>query len=134
MQKFVGKEPIDNLKSSCKCEDNQYGPHCKSKPQDEDLGLCGAGRYNTANYLTACECRNASGHVVPYHGWYCEVHNTLLCSKAYPFYDETAMSDTVGDKTNSVACKTCEKFVQNCAECVQDKTTNCKKTNCDLQS
>ena len=126
LQEFVGKEPAGLLTSSCKCEADQYGPHCKSQPQKEDLGLCGMGTYNKANYLTACDCRNSTGHVVPYHGWYCEVHNKLLCSKLNPFYDASAMDDTVGDNSNQKACKKCEKFIENCAECVQDENTKCK--------
>ena len=126
LKDFVGSSTTDTLATSCKCLENQFGPFCDSIPQEKDLGLCGKGRYNKKNYLTGCECRDEDDYVVPYHGWYCEFHNKLLCKDKNPFYDAYAMGDTVGEKTPQLICKTCTKFFPNCEECLQDETTSCK--------
>ena len=133
LRDFVGSFTVDTLSTSCKCSENQYGPFCKSKPQESDLGLCGKGRYKKENYLTGCECRDEDGNVVPFHGWYCEFHNKLLCKENYPFYDVTKMDDVVGNKVIQSACNKCDKILENCAECLQDETTNCNFFSNDHQ-
>ena len=125
LMQYVGRKTVNQLGSGCGCKDGQYGPHCKSIKQNGDLGLCGRGRYNEGNYLSGCECRDTDSNVVPYHGWYCEHHNVLLCSEGY-FYNETAMKDEVGHGTQNTVCLKCEDFISNCAECEQIEEKNCK--------
>ena len=122
---FVGRKTVNQLGSGCACQDGQYGPYCTSIKQDGDLGLCGEGSYNEKNYLSGCDCRDTDGHVIPYHGWYCEHHNVMLCSEGY-FYNVTAMKDEVGHGTQNVVCVKCENFISNCAECEQNQETECK--------
>ena len=70
------------------------------------------GRYNIENFLSACECRDKTmNEAIPYHGWYCDIHNRLLCDKSKAsfyhgqFYDVNPMnSDKVADCCSNV-CK-----------------------------
>ena len=131
LAQFVGKDTVDSLEYGCKCKDTgKYGPYCSwDEPDDSARNFCGYGRYNIGNYVSGCECRDASNAAVPYHGWYCDIHNKLLCdnSKFYKntFYDVNFMD------TSKVAhvyepCRSCDAFMENCGECQQDKETECK--------
>ena len=75
-------------------------------------------------FLSGCECKNSDDEFTPYHGWYCEVHNRVLCADEEnpdeeKFYDASKM-EKVGDSSWKV-CKKCEEIIRNCGECEQNE-------------
>ena len=132
LSEMIGKDPVDSLNHACNCQNMQkYGPYCDwNEPDEKERDFCGPGKYNIENFLSGCECRDSlTNEAVPYHGWYCEVHNKLLCdnSKFYKgtFYDVRAMDKSkVADCC--APCKSCSTVIPNCDQCKQDIDTNCK--------
>ena len=131
LSQFVGKPTVDALEYGCNCKGTQkYGPYCSwDEPDVGERDFCGLGKYNIENFVSGCECRDsATGAAVPYHGWYCGVHNKLLCDNSKfskGFYDVNYMN------TSNVAdfpdpCMDCNKIIPNCAKCQQDDETNCE--------
>ena len=84
--------------------------------------LCENGEFNDHNFMTGCDCRYSNGTILPYHGWYCEVHNALLCAEN-KFYDLTKEIKKVGDTD---PCRSCSWLMPGCEICKQDNETNCK--------
>lgn len=134
LNRFVGTETLEDLAFGCNCKGlDKYGPYCNwDEPQAGERDFCGFGKYNISNFLSGCECRDKlTNEPVPYHGWYCDIHNRALCDKSKStqfhgkFYDVTTMKDKVGDCCSSV-CKDCDKIIKNCGECKQDEENNCK--------
>ena len=114
--KYVGAKTVETLFSVCKCKSN-YGPFCTWS--EAPTNLCENGKLNVENYLSGCECRNSDGVLLPYHGWYCEIHNRVLCEDDEKFYDASKMKK-VGDSSSRV-CKPCEEIIKNCGECEQEE-------------
>ena len=131
LREYVGGQTVQNLLSGCYCENEKYGPFCSwSVPNYDDENVCNHGRRNNTNFLSGCECRNNDGKAIAYHGWYCETHNKALCTGYLykdKFYDVNSMNpDKVGDCCDKV-CRSCDQiFGEKCAECQQDKDTNCE--------
>lgn len=131
---MVGTETVKSLQSGCACKVGNFGPFCDwDEPTEDAKKLCKNGVYNANNYLTGCDCKTAEGHVTPFHGWYCEVHNRNLCAEG-EFYDVTNMSNEVGKCTRfEKCCKNCGEIIKNCALCKQDEDTQCKLSNSQKQ-
>ena len=142
LNRFVGKETLNELDFGCNCKGSQnYGHFCNwNQPDENNRKFCGFCRYNIENFLSACECRDEkTNKAIPYHGWYCDIlviswwyhiHNRLLCDKSTvyhgKFYDVNAMdTDKVADCCSNV-CKECDEIIKNCKECKQDADNNCK--------
>ena len=135
LNRFVGSETVNDLAYGCNCKGlEKYGPFCDwNEPEENNRDFCGSGRYNIKNFLSACECRNkTTNEAVPYYGWYCDIHNRLLCDKSKTsfyhgkFYDVSSMNtDKVADCCSNV-CKECDEIIKNCKECKQDAGNNCK--------
>ena len=123
---FIGEQPILAMDSICDCEHYTYGlsmhgfgPFCDwTKPAND----CENGEFNDHNFMTGCDCRYSNGTILPYHGWYCEVHNALLCAEN-KFYDLTKEIKKVGDTD---PCRSCSWLMPGCEICKQDNETNCK--------
>lgn len=116
--KYVGSRTVESFYSVCRCNGN-FGPLCTwSEAPKNNLCENGAG-LNEANYLSGCECKNSNDEFIPYHGWYCEIHNRILCEDEEKFYDASKMRK-VGDSSSRV-CKRCEEIIKNCDECEQNE-------------
>ena len=124
LPKFIGEQPVAALNSICDCEHNTeyeaaikgYGPDCTWREPEHD---CVYGEINHHNFMTGCECRHPNGTILPYHGWYCEVPNSVLC-KENKFYDLTETMTKVGDVA---PCKSCQRIIPGCEICEEN---NCK--------
>ena len=124
---FIGEQPLLAMNSICDCEHYTYGlsmhgfgPFCTwRKPPGSD---CENGEHDDHNFMTGCDCRHPNGTILPYHGWYCEVHNAFLC-KDDKFYDLSQKIRKVGDTD---PCKSCSRFMSGCEICIQNNETNCK--------
>ena len=116
---FIGEQPVHAMDSTCDCGTHGFGPFCDwRKPSNE----CRNGEFNDHNFMTGCDCRHANGTILPYHGWYCEVHNAFLC-KEDRFYDLSQEIRKVGD---SDPCRSCRRLIPGCETCKQNNETNCK--------
>ena len=128
LSKYVGKTTVKNLKAGCNCERDSYGPFCTTgwnapaAENSEGEKYCENGTHNPENFLTGCDCRNDLG-VIPFHGWYCEHHNSILCSEERPFYYSRSSLSEVGESTGK--CKSCTSVISGCTQCKQDDSTQC---------
>ena len=131
LQQFVGKATVNALGYGCNCKNiGKYGPYCSwNEPDESERNFCGFGKYNIGNFVSGCECRDSvTNAAVPYHGWYCDVHNKLLCDNSKfnkGFYDVNVM-DTKMVADFPDPCRQCSDIIPNCAECQQDGETECK--------
>ena len=127
LKEYVGKKTVKSLYSGCACTTGRYGPLCNSNEQPKDL--CVNGRFNPKNYLTGCECRTSPEDetIIPFHGWYCEIHNVEFCAEG-EVYNKTAMTEVGDDSARRKVCIPCDKTPnnQNCAECHQDRDIECE--------
>ena len=125
LPKFIGEQPVAALDSICDCEHNNeyaaaikgFGPDCTWRMPPHDH--CVNGEINQGNFMTGCECRHPNGTIRPYHGWYCEVPNSVLC-KENRFYDLTEEMTKVGDEA---PCKSCRRIIPGCEICEEN---NCE--------
>ena len=133
LSKYVGEATVKNLKAGCNCESGSYGPFCTTgwnppaAENSEGEKYCENGTHNPENFLNGCDCRNDEGVIIPFHGWYCEHHNSILCSENKPFYYARSPLTIVGDISGK--CKACTNAIQGCTQCKQDDLTNCKCNN-----
>ena len=133
LSKYVGEKTVKNLKTGCNCPNGSYGPFCTSgwnEPAEknaEGKKYCENGTHNPENFLTGCDCRNDKGEIIPFHGWYCEHHNSILCSESKPFYYVRSPLTIVGDTSGK--CTRCTSVIPGCTQCKQDDLTNCQCNN-----
>ena len=128
LSNYVGETTVQTLGAGCNCPSGTYGPFCQDwgQPPQQNLqgeNFCVNGLHNTENYLTGCDCRNDDGEIIPFHGWYCEHHNSILCSGKKPFFYSRGPLEAVGETGK---CKSCTTIIPGCSDCIQDDSTNCK--------
>ena len=121
---YVGEDTVKQLASGCFCSNNKFGPFCEWNQPDKNY--CEHGKLQTANFLSLCECKNDDDSFTHFHGWYCEVHNSVLCTN-YKYYDKSRALSKVGDNNG---CRTCENVITGCKECEQGSEPECESNNC----
>ena len=117
----VGEDAINSLTKLCICpKTNHHGANCEIPDTEETDYSCGEfGTVNRTNTISGCSCKKEK-FATPYHGWYCNVANSVICKADDEFY--------VHDETEIVAdpnlCLKCSNFKATtagfrCAECKQ---------------
>ena len=120
---YVGTDTVKQLSSGCLCSNNKFGPFCDWNQSDKNY--CENGKLQTANFLSLCECKNDDDSFTHYHGWYCEVHNSVLC-KTDKYYDKSRALSKVGDDNG---CRNCGNIIIGCKECEQGSEPDCESEN-----
>ena len=125
---MVGSPTYQNQVSQCLCQSSwndankpfKYGINCDSSDPVNPGDKCIHGEFNPENTISGCACTDSYGKPTPYHGWYCDVPNFLLCDDG-KFYTH-ANTDVVADLFKG--CKSCGYSTnQYCKTCIQANAT-----------
>ena len=129
---FIGKPALLSQINVCYCDKLNQGAKCEIDNSVEIPYTCGDfGTVNKANPVSGCECK-IDGFATPYHGWYCNVPNTVICpdNKFYIHNETEKVADedlcfTCTKATElSLRCGKCEQFIEfgevTCTECNKD--------------